>query len=208
MDTTATLFLSQIYCIQFCKFLNTELKICPGGPGSSRLHLPSVLLLHGLAKGMPAQEEKTKMLFCFRFFSWIIFPQAHENNSWVISNFFENSRRYSQVKVCHRYQWHQQQILTRVLLVLLIPVANLPAVSTTPVANNGNNRYQTADNLKWTWRKNIIYSICSLYYPKSKRNNENFSDWRVFHLPPMSLTPVRLELRISPRIFEKIPKRL
>jgi hypothetical protein len=57
--------------------------------------------------------------------------------------------------ICHRYQRHRRQILPPVLLVLLIPVANLPPVSTilaanlppvstTPVANNGNNiRLQT-----------------------------------------------------------------
>ncbi len=49
-------------------------------------------------------------IFCFRFFSSITFPQGPENNIRVISNFFENSRRYSQVKVqvkvqiCHRCQ--------------------------------------------------------------------------------------------------------
>ncbi len=36
--------------------------------------------------------------FCSRFFPWNIFPQAPENNTRVISNFFENSQRYSQVK--------------------------------------------------------------------------------------------------------------
>jgi hypothetical protein len=34
------------------------------------------------------------------------FSQAPENDIMVISNFFENSRRYSQVKVHHRYQRH------------------------------------------------------------------------------------------------------
>ncbi len=60
-------------------------------------------------------------IFCFRFFSWITFPQAPDNNNRIISNFFKNSRRYSQVKVhhrcqrhrwqiCHRCQWHRWQI--------------------------------------------------------------------------------------------------
>ncbi len=31
-------------------------------------------------------------IFCFRFFSWITFPQAPYNNISIISNFFENSR--------------------------------------------------------------------------------------------------------------------
>ncbi len=58
--------------------------------------------------------------------------------------------KYSQVKVHHRYQWHRRQIFPPVSLVLLIPVANLPPVSTThvsttPVANKGNNiRLQTS----------------------------------------------------------------
>ncbi len=45
-----------------------------------------------------------------------------------------------------------------------------------------------------------------LNYPKVyKRNNKKISDYRFFHLPPVSLTPVvHLELEISPRIFEKI----
>jgi hypothetical protein len=40
-------------------------------------------------------------IFCSMFFSWITFLQAHENNIRVISNFFQNSWIYSQVKVHH-----------------------------------------------------------------------------------------------------------
>ncbi len=43
-----------------------------------------------------------------RFFSWVFFlnhlPPSPENNIRVISNFSENLRRYSQVKVHHRCQ--------------------------------------------------------------------------------------------------------
>ncbi len=100
-------------------------------------------------------------IFCFWFFSSISFPPAPEYPIRTVSIFFENSRRYSQVKVhqryqrhrwqichrcqrhrrqnCRRYQRHRRQILTPVSLVLLRPVANLPPVSMTPVANNGNN---------------------------------------------------------------------
>ncbi len=104
--------------------------------------------------------------------------------------FFENSRRYSRVKVrhryqrhrwqiCHRYQRQWRQIFTPFSLALLIPVANLPPVSTIPASNlppvANCHRYQ-------------------------RHQLEGF-----FHLPPVSLTPVaNLELRISPRIFEKI----
>ncbi len=85
-------------------------------------------------------------IFCFWFFSWISFPQALEHTISAVSNFFENSRRYSQLKVdhryqrhrwqiCHRYQRHRRQILPPVSVVLLIPAANLPPVSTIPAAN-------------------------------------------------------------------------
>ncbi len=40
-------------------------------------------------------------------------PQAPDNNSRIISNFFENSRRYSQVKVHHQCQRHRWQICHR-----------------------------------------------------------------------------------------------
>ncbi len=96
-------------------------------------------------------------IFGFWFFSWISFPQAPEYTIRAVSNFFKNSRRSSQLKVdhqyqrhrwqichryqrhqgqiCHRYQWHRRQILPPVSLVLLIPVANLPPVSTIPATN-------------------------------------------------------------------------
>ncbi len=38
-------------------------------------------------------------IFCFQFFSRISFPPAPEYPIRIVSNFFENSRRYSQVKV-------------------------------------------------------------------------------------------------------------
>ncbi len=97
--------------------------------------------------------------FLLQVFSMNHLPPSPYKNIRIISNFFENSRRYSQVKVqcqrhcwqiCHRHQWHQRQILPPVPLVLLTPVANLPPVSTitaalppvstTPVANC--HRYQ------------------------------------------------------------------
>ncbi len=49
-------------------------------------------------------------IFDFWFFSWISFPQASEYTSTAISNFFENSRRYSRLKVHHRCQRHRWQM--------------------------------------------------------------------------------------------------
>jgi hypothetical protein len=49
-------------------------------------------------------------IFDFWFFSSISFPQAYEYTSTAISNFFENSRRYSRLKVHHRCQRHRWQM--------------------------------------------------------------------------------------------------
>ncbi len=50
-------------------------------------------------------------IFDFWFFSWISFSQAPEYTTRVVSNFFINSRRYSQLKVCHqRHRWQMQKI--------------------------------------------------------------------------------------------------
>ncbi len=49
-------------------------------------------------------------IFDFWFFSSISFPQAYEYTSTAILNFFENSRRYSRLKVHHRCQRHWWQM--------------------------------------------------------------------------------------------------
>ncbi len=51
--------------------------------------------------------------FLLLVFSWISFPQAPEYTIRAVSKFFENSRRYSQLKVDHRYQRHRWQIYHR-----------------------------------------------------------------------------------------------
>ncbi len=96
--------------------------------------------------------------FCFLFLSWISFPPAPEYHIRTLLIFFENSRRYSQVKVHHWYQRHRRQITTGIGAtgvndtggkfaagvndtggnlppVSTTPAANLPPVSMTPVAN-------------------------------------------------------------------------
>ncbi len=48
-------------------------------------------------------------------FSWISFPQSPEYTMRAVSNFFENSRTYSQLKVCHRCQRYRWLIATGVV---------------------------------------------------------------------------------------------
>ncbi len=94
--------------------------------------------------------------FLLLFFSWISFSPAPEYPVRNVSNFFFNSRRYSQVKVHHRCQrhqrqnclryqrhwqqsWHQyqrhwRQILPPVFFACVVDTGGVP-VSTTPAAN-------------------------------------------------------------------------
>ncbi len=82
----------------------------------------------------------------------------------------------------HWYQWHRWQTFPPFSLALLIPVANLPPVSMIQAAN-----------------------LPPVSTNVSKRNQNIYQIEDFFHLPPASTTPVaNLELRISPRIFEKI----
>ncbi len=60
-----------------------------------------------LLKGTVSQD------FLLPVFLWISFPPASEYSVWTVSDFFENSRRYSQVKVHHRYQRQRWQIFPR-----------------------------------------------------------------------------------------------
>ncbi len=49
-------------------------------------------------------------IFCFWFFSSTSFPQASDYTIRAVLNYFENSRRYSQLKVCHRNQRNRWQM--------------------------------------------------------------------------------------------------
>ncbi len=89
--------------------------------------------------------------------------------------------------------------------VSMTPAANLPLVSLTLVANNGNNiRLQTPESeLEGKNLYTAYVSSTTQRWPNKIINIFLIEDF--FHLPPVSTTPVaNLELRISPRIFEKI----
>ncbi len=69
--------------------------------------LSSLLWYESLAFPLKGQCHE---IFDFWFFSWISFPQACEYTITAISIFFENSRRYSRLKVHHRCQRHRWQM--------------------------------------------------------------------------------------------------
>ncbi len=50
-------------------------------------------------------------IFCFWFFLWISYPPVPEYPIRTVSNFFQNSRRYSQLKIVHRCRWHRWQMI-------------------------------------------------------------------------------------------------
>ncbi len=163
-------------------------------------------------------------IFCFWFFSWISFPLAPEYSIKTVSNFFENSRRYSQLKVCHRCHWHRWQIEK------IFNQKNFNNFVWSPLGSRGNI------NINFCLQVHFQVSAawyCSHYLPPvsltpvanlppvSTTQGElvaKFAAGVVYtggkfaagvidtggNLPPVSLTPVvHLDLRISLRIFEK-----
>ncbi len=141
---------------------------------------------------------------------------------------FENSRRYSQFKVDHRCQRHRRQILPPVSLGLLIIchrstilVANLPPVSTTPVANS--HQYQRHQQQichrfqRHRWQTMGLISGCRYLKVNLKAKIYIYVNSTIQRCPnkiiKIFLTEdffmfsfhfiFNLELRISPRIFFK-----
>ncbi len=109
-------------------------------------------------------------IFDFLFFSWISFPQAPEYTIRVVSNFFENSRRYSQLKVCYRCRWMKWK-KSSIIKVLIIQFGHLCEVYLT---------YRSNFAFKFTLRSQqpdivpIIFHRCC---------------WYRWQLPPVSLIP-------------------
>ncbi len=102
-------------------------------------------------------------IFDFWFFSWISFPQASEYTITAISNFFENSRWYSRLKVhhrCQRHRWQMEKIF----------------------------KQKSFNNFVWAplgSRVNIYINFCLQVYFKVS------AAWYCSHyLPPVSLIPV------------------
>ncbi len=139
-------------------------------------------------------------IFCFRFFSWIILPQAPDNNIRIISNFFENSRRYSQVKVHHRCQRRRCQIATGIN-----DAGDKFATGVIDIGGKIIGTISGCRHLKVNLKAKIYIYVSSTTQKWPNKIIKFFLIEDFFHLPPVSLTPVaNLELRISPRICEKI----
>ncbi len=110
-------------------------------------------------------------IFDFWFFSWISFPQAPEYITRAVSNFFENSRRYSQLKVHHWCRWHRWQmgkIFKNLNYFVWTPLGSIVNIYI-------NFCLQVHFEVSASW-------YCSHYLPPVIDNDGK--------LPPVSLTPV------------------
>ena len=137
-------------------------------------------------------------IFCFWFFSWISFPPAPEYPIRTVLNFFENSRRYSQVKVHHRCQRHRWQICLgvndtggKLPPVSTTPAANLPPVSTTPAANFATSFPSVVDTGgKFATGVNDTGGKFAAGINDTGGNLPPVSTTPAANLPPVSMTPV------------------
>ncbi len=113
--------------------------------------------------GLNRLKGQCHEIFCFWFFSWISFPQASDYTIRVVSIYFENSRRYSQLKVCHRCQRHRWQM-------------------------EKTFKQENFNNFVWTplgSRVNIYINFCLKVHFKVS------AAWYCWHyLPPVSTTPM------------------
>ncbi len=130
-------------------------------------------------------QKQRHEIFRFRFFSWIIYPQAPENNIRVISNF------------CRKFA----EIFTSKCapLVSTTKAANLPPVSL--------HQWQIMETILDWWhltgnlKEKIHLYVNSPNQRCPKKIIKTFPIEFFFHLPPMV---VHHELRIPRRFLEKI----
>ena len=114
-------------------------------------------------------------IFDFRFFSWIRVPWAHEYSLGAVSNFFENSRRYSRMNFYHRCQRHQGLILVTDFQwspVSLITEINLSPVTTTPAINLSPVTMTPAINLLPVTTTSVI-RVCGVSMNTSFHGDSN-----------------------------------
>ncbi len=102
------------------------------------------------------------------------FPPSPRVSRKTVSNFFENSRRYSQLKVCHRCQRHRWQ------MEKIFNQKNFNNFVWSPLGSRGNIYINFC--LQLHFQVSAAW-YCSQYLPP-------VSMTPVANLPPASLTPV------------------
>ncbi len=107
------------------------------------------------------EMDSTTRFSTSSFFSWISFPQAPEYTTRAVSNYFENSRRYLQLKVHHRCPWHRGKWKKS--------LENFNDFVWTPLGSN--------DNIYMNFCLQVHFKMSAAWYCSH-------------YLPPVSLTPV------------------
>ncbi len=115
-------------------------------------------------------------IFCFWFLSWISFPQASDYTIRAVPNFFENSRRYSQLKVCHRCQWHQWQ------MEKIFNQKNFNNFIWSPLGSRGN--------IYINFCLQVHFQVSAAWYYSNYLSPVSMTP--VANLPPVSLIPVAI----------------
>ncbi len=125
-------------------------------------------------------------IFCFWFFSWISFPQASVYTIRVVSNFCENSRIYSQLKVCHRCQRHRWQ------MEKTFKQKNFNNFVWTPLGRRVKININFCLQVHWCLQPDIVAIICRRY---------RWHRWQICH------RYYRLKLNNASKIDVKICRR-
>ncbi len=103
---------SQVTIVACCAAGPTPVMLLYWTTGHPPLPVGSPVTIVAIYQAPPHLKGQCHEIFDFWFFSWISFPQAPEYTFRAVSNFFENLRRYSQLKVHHRCCWHRWQMNT------------------------------------------------------------------------------------------------
>ncbi len=103
-----------LYSVYHCRRSRELIHICRKCSSMTSYRVNSLIVIKNVSSLLyffPSfLKGQCHEIFDFWFFSWISFPQASEYTTTAISNFFENSRRYSRLKVHHRCQRHRWQM--------------------------------------------------------------------------------------------------
>ncbi len=140
-------------------------------------------------KSLDQFKGKVSQGFLLLVFFMNHFPQAPEYPIRVVSNFCENSWRHSQLKVHHGYRWHRWQ------MEKIFNHKNFNCFVWKPL--------ESRVNLPIHFCLQVHFKVSAAWYWSHYLPPVSLT--QVANLLPVSLIPVvHLDLRISPRIFEKI----
>ncbi len=144
--------------------------------------------------GLKTLKGQCHEIFCFRFFSWITFPQAPENNTRVITNFSNICGDIRKSRCTTGVNDNGGKLPP----VSTTPAANLPQASLTQVANNGT--ISGCRHLKVNLKAKIYIYVSSTTQRWPNKIIKIFLIEDFFHLTPVA----NLELRKFSKKFKTV----